>query len=333
MQKPEQTDYCKIDPSSKSVLHAVIDTEEQFDWSHSFSRNSVGVEHMHFIGRVQEIFDQYGIVPVYVVDYPVASKPEGYLPLREIHSTGRCVIGAHLHPWVTPPFQETVSRRNSFPGNLPLALETAKLETLSECIYGNLGIRPTIYKAGRYGIGPNTFDIIENLGFQIDVSVCPHVDYSDEEGPDFTFHTSWPYWFGKKRRLLELPKNVGYVGRLRKRGVHLHRMAKRPIFEKAHLPGILARSGMLNKVWLSPEGYTVAEQIELVRSLYRDGLRIFSWAFHSPSVEPGNTPYVQSCEDLDRFLSGIRQFFDFFMGEFGGRPATPMQIRDTLLVS
>jgi len=84
---------------------------------------------------------------------------------------------------------------------------------------------------------------------------------------------------------------------------------------------------LLNRIWLSPEGYTLAENIALLRALYRDGLRIFSFAFHSPSVQPGNTPYVTSQSDLERFLSQCRGFFDYFMGQIGGAATTPLELK------
>jgi hypothetical protein len=97
-----------------------------------------------------------------------------------------------------------------------------------------------------------------------------------------------------------------------------------------HAIGALAQLGILNKVWLSPEGYLTAEHIQLVRTLHRDGVRIFAFAFHSPSVEPGHTPYVQSQHDLETFLECCRRFFDFFMGELGGQPTTPLELKEHL---
>jgi hypothetical protein len=107
-------------------LIVVIDTEEEFDWSREFSRENTAVRSLRSIEKIQAIFDDYRITPVYVVDYPVAFQPDGYRPLQEIYQSGRCILGAHLHPWVNPPFEERVSRYNSFPGNLPPALEAKK---------------------------------------------------------------------------------------------------------------------------------------------------------------------------------------------------------------
>ena len=326
-------DYCRFSPSKKPKLIVVIDTEEEFDWASDFSRDNTSVQAMRWIGRVQEIFDAYRITPVYVIDYPVASQADGYRPLQEIHADGRCLIGTHVHPWVNPPFDEKVCAHNSFPGNLSADLESAKLDVLSQMIAERFGTSPTIYKAGRYGIGPHSGAILEKQGYEVDLSVCPYMDYSAEGGPDFSAYSSWPFWFGAQRRLLALPLTTGFTGFLRRWGYVLHHIASHGILARLRAAGILARLQAVNRVWLSPEGYTLQENIDLLRALYRDGLRVFSFAFHSPSVEPGHTPYVRSQRDLDRFLLHCRQFFEFFTDELGGQPITPLQLKARLLES
>jgi hypothetical protein len=333
MLNPKPADYCRLNALEKARLAVIVDTEEEFDWSSGFSRHNTAVRSMRLISRVQKMFDDYGITPVYVIDYPVASQPDGYRPLQEIHAAGRCLIGTHLHPWVNPPFEEPVNRFNSFPGNLQRTLEASKLHILSDCVGERFGTYPTIYKAGRYGIGPHTAEILEEQGYEVDLSVCPYMDYSTEGGPNFTHSSARPYWFGRHRRLLELPLTVGFAGLLKPWGRILHGVASRPPLARLHTVGILARLGLVNKIWLSPEGYLSSEHTQLVRSLHRDGLRIFSFAFHSPSVEPGNTPYVTSQHDLETFLRRCRRFFDFFMGELGGRPTTPLELKDHLAES
>jgi hypothetical protein len=330
MLDPHPADFCSSDPGQRAKLIVVIDTEEEFDWSLAFSRENISVRSLQSIVKVQAIFDDYGITPVYVVDYPVAFQPAGYRPLQEIYWSGRCIIGAHLHPWVNPPFEEPVSHVNSFPGNLPPALEAEKLRILGEVIGERFGFSPTIYKAGRYGIGPRTAGILEDQGYEVDVSVCPRMDYSAQGGPNFTAFSAWPYWFGQNRRLLEIPLSVGFVGGLRLWGNFLQRLTSSPLMNRRHLGGILFRFGLHNRAWLSPEGYTLGENIALLRTLYREGVRIFSFAFHSPSVEPGNTPYVASQLDLERFLSQCRSFFEYFIGKLGGVPTTPSALKTEL---
>lgn len=329
MLHPSPEDYCNLPCSSPPHLVVVIDTEEEFDWSRGYSRSNTAVTAMRHIGRAQTLFDEYKIKPVYVIDYPVASQEEGYRPLQDIHADGRCVIGAHLHPWVNPPFDEPLLKRNSFPGNLPRALEAKKLQVLGERIGERFGHAPVLYKAGRYGIGPHTASILEEQGYQIDLSVCPCMDYSGEGGPDFTSYSAWPYWFG--RGLLELPLTVGYTGRFRRWGKMCRHLLTSERSIRWRIPGALARLNLLEKVWLSPEGYVSSELISLLRALMSDGLRVFTFAFHSPSLAPGHTPYVRSRRDVEEFLTRCRSLFDFFMGECGGRPTTPMEVKSMLV--
>jgi hypothetical protein len=332
MLSPHPKNFCAIDPKEQAKLIVVIDTEEEFNWSLDFSPQNTSVKSMRSIGRIQAVFDEYRIRAVYVVDYPVVVDPEGYRPLEEIYKSDRCVIGAHLHPWVNPPLEEEVNRRNSFPGNLAPSLEAAKLRILGDLIGERFGSQPVIYKAGRYGIGPNTADILEDQGYEVDLSVCPYMDYSHEGGPNFIAYSAQPYWFGKKHRLLEIPLSVGFVGWLKPWGGLCSELVAQYPFNKLRLGGLLARTGLLDRIWLSPEGYTLTENLTLLRSLYRAGVRTFSFAFHSPSLEPGNTPYVTSQKELDRFIAHCRDFLDSFMGEFDGVPTTPLELKMHLSV-
>jgi hypothetical protein len=233
--------------------------------------------------------------------------------------------------WITRLLfsQTVIALCSRFPGNLPRSLEAAKLRILGDLIGEKFGSRPVIYKAGRYGIGTNTVDILEEQGYEVDLSVCPCMDYSSEGGPNFTKCPALPYWCGKNNRLLEIPFTVGFVGWLR-HWPGLYNLASSFPFDRLHLGGVLARSGLLDRIWLSPEGYTLAENIALLRTLYRNGVRVFSFVLHSPSVEPGNTPYVTSQNDLERFLSQCRDLFDYFMGQFNGVPTTPLELKKHL---
>ena len=314
-----------LPPSGPATLFVVVDTEEEFDWSAPFSRQSTSVTAMRHIGRAQQLFDRFGIVPTYVIDYPVASQPEGSAPLAEFASAGRATIGAHLHPWVTPPHDEDVSRANSFAMNLPASLEAAKLATMVETIDRTFGTRPQIYKAGRYGIAARTLATLHALGFTVDTSVNPHMDYTSERCPDFREFDSRPCWL--RRDLLEVPCTTGFAGVAGSwLGSRLHATAL-ALPSQLRAVGILSRLGVTNRIMLSPEGSTLDEMKAVTRALIGRGLRTFTFSFHSPSVEPGHTPYVRSQADLGRFLQTIEQYFEFFFGELAGRTTTPLAFR------
>lgn len=312
------------------TLMVLVDTEEEFDWSQPLASENTGVVSMRAQERAHRIFDKYGIKPIYVADYPVVSQKDGVEPLRELLADGKCTIGAHLHPWVNPPFDEVVCNINSYPGNLPETLERDKLHRLTDMIEQSFGQRPVVYKAGRYGAGFNTAAILDELGYEIDASVLAWSDLSGDEGPDFSHCGSMPYWFGDHRRLLEIPMTVGYVGALRSAGPTLHGLLRSATGMTLHLPGIFSRAGLFERIVLTPEGITSEEHVKLTRALLAAGQRVFSFTYHSPSLAPGNTPYVQSDADLSAFLDKFERYFDFFFGDIGGRAATPLEIKSLM---
>src|SRR6185295_9301831 len=163
----------------------VVDTEEEFDWSAPFARENVSVTAIQDVGRLQQVVEPHGLVPTYVVDYPVAATPASSATLAEVASRGACRIGAHLHPWVTPPFDEPLVPPMSFGCNLGKAVEGAKIAHLQDAIVRNMGVQPRVYKAGRYGFGETTAEILEAQGFTTDTSVIPHMDFRAESGPSF----------------------------------------------------------------------------------------------------------------------------------------------------
>jgi hypothetical protein len=310
----------QIPPAEAPRLHVVIDTEEEFDWHAPYARANTSVTAMRHISRVQTIFDRFGIAPTYVVDYPVASQPGGYEPLLEIAARGGCTIGAHLHPWVNPPFDETVSVAHSFTGNLPPTVQRAKIVALCDAIGEHLATTPRMFKAGRYGLGCDTVEVLEELGFEIDGSICPRFDFSDQLGPSFAGFDSSLFYLTPG--LLEIPCTVDYVGWSGALRPALHRLASSAALARSRAVGVFARLGVTNQVMLSPEGNELAEMQALTQALVARGVRHLTLSFHSPSVEPGHTPYVRSQQDLDRFLRTIEQYCEFFMKAAGGRPIT-----------
>jgi hypothetical protein len=315
----------RVAASERPLLFVVIDTEEEFDWSAPYSRANTGVTAMKHIHRVQTILERYKVKPIYVIDYPVASQPAGFGPLQQIWGEGRCHIGAHLHPWVNPPYVEEVNRRNSFTCNLPADLQRAKLRALADCIAQRFERQPRIFKAGRYGIGEATVGLLDELDFEVDTSISPRMDFRAEGGPSFAAFDSTPFFLSD--RVLELPCTIDYVGWAGALRPTLHRIAARPVPERFKAVGILARAGVVNRVMLSPEGNTFPEMRSLVKELFSTGLRTFTLSFHSPSVEPGHTPYVRTDTDLGVFLRCLEDFCDFFFGAFDGISGDPYEFR------
>jgi len=317
---------------TRPVLLVIVDTEEEFAWDRAFDRASVGTTSIAGQPLMHErVFDEFGIVPTYVCDWPVASTPDSATTLRRLMEEGRCEIGTHLHPWVSPPYSEEVTTFNSYAGNLAPELEYEKLRRLTQAIGDAFGRAPATFKAGRYGLGAHTAESIASLGYTIDASVVPYSSFADDGGPDFRAYDEHPYWFkAGQRDLLELPVTTGYAGWLRAFGPQLFELSRRPLARSARVGGILARSRALERIRLSPEVATGAEMRRLTSSLLADGCEVFSLTYHSPSLVAGHTPYVRSAADLERFIATVQDYCAWFRDEVGGQFMSISALKDMM---
>lgn len=309
------------------ILSVVVDAEAEFDWSGPFSGAHLKVSNLAHQEPAQRLFEKYGIRPAYLVDYAVASQADGYRPIQQFHQSGACEVGVHLQPWETPPLHEDGSEVNSFVGNLPIDLQRKKLAVMTELVERTFRLRPTMHKAGRYGLGKETPQVLAEFGYDMDLSILPATDLTPQHGPDFRFHPSRPFWLGPDDRIFELPMTVGFVGPLKLVGRSTAVCLLSPRGERLHVPGVLARLRLLERIRLSPEGMTFEDLRRLTLSLLREGHRIFSLTYHSPSLLPGCTPYVQSHADLARFMRRLERYLEFFFSELGGTALTPTQVR------
>lgn len=298
-----------------------VDAEEEFDWTRPIARDGHTLHSIARLARFQEFCEGQGVCPVYLVDYPIATSPAAGDILRGAIAAGRAEVGVQLHPWVNPPFDEEVTERNTFAGNLPPALEREKFMRLLAAIKANFGTDPLIYRAGRYGVGPNSASILAEGGITIDSSVRARFDYSAGGGPNFRDFPVTPYWLDRQPGLLELPLTTVYWGLLRQLGPWLYpKMWRAP-----RLRGALARIGLLERIPLTPEGVTLEEAIRGIDIAVDEGLPVLVFSFHSPSLAPGFTPYVRNEDDLDALYDWWRGAFAY-LARRGVRPVNVAQL-------
>ncbi len=274
-----------------------VDTEEEFNWHAPFDRNNRAVTHLSAVPKFHALCKSNGIKPIYLVDWPVVVAPQGAEMFRAYAQSGEATVGTQLHPWVCPPFTENVTTFNSYACNLPAELEREKLAVLTEAITEAVGIAPFIYRAGRYGIGRKTPRYLKELGYKIDTSVRARFSYTDHGGPDFTAEPVYPYMLSEG--LLELPLTTVFKGGLQ--GFSSQNLCK--LVGNETVKGILAKTRLLNRISLTPEGIPLGGALNGIDRALEEGIGLLNFSFHSPSLVPGHTPYVRNADDLKEFYA------------------------------
>ncbi|MBD59573.1 MAG: WalW protein [Citromicrobium sp.] len=299
---PRADQATRFAPGFAPASLLTVDTEEGFDWNGPFTRDRHDLDHLDGLPAFQTLCEELGVSPVYLVDWPIVQSGKARDIIGAAVERGAAEVGVQLHPWVNPPFDEEVNPRNSYAGNLPPELERAKFTRLRDAIEEAFGAPPMIYRAGRYGLGPATKALLHETGVVIDSSVRALYDYSPGSGPNYEAFPNRPYWISREPPLLELPLTTVYRGALARHGAALFpRLARLP-----YGAGLAARTGLLERIALTPEGTPLASAIEAVDTALADGLPLLVLSFHSPSLAPGNTPYVRTQRDLDDLFAWLR---------------------------
>lgn len=299
-----------------------VDTEEEFDWAASFDRHNTSTSATQALALGQAYFARAGIKPLYYVDQPVVDCDAAADFLAGQVADGAADVGVHLHPWVTPPHVEEVNSRNSYVGNLPRDVEQAKLRHVRDAIVQRIGLRPVAYRAGRYGIGPSTLEILAEEGFLIDSSVRSLFDYRGDGGPDFRRERLMPWRCGPDNAIVELPLTTMFTGRLRRFGP----LAYLGMDQFPTVKAAMARAGWMERVPLTPEGVPAGKACEAIDAAIDHGLPLLTMSFHSPSLAVGHTPYVRSSRDLEDFYS----WFDRVLDHCARRGLLPIDVAEIL---
>ena len=303
--------------TNRPVCAMAIDAEEDFDWDRPVYGTGYTTSCMRNLRDLQGIVGAYGLVPTYLLTYPVIDDLAAVQILRRHLGRGECALGVQLHPWVNPPFESGEQAGTSFSGNLAPELEERKLIELKRRFVECFGLEPRVYRAGRYGIGPHTAPMLERHGFTVDTSLAPRTVSTDVDGPDHSNYDYEMFWFGENRRLLELPLCRSIVGWGGKWAPAIYRLLATPLMNRLHAPAVITRLRCAERITLSPEGNDAAAMLRLVRHLRARGQTIFVLSFHSSSLAAGSNPYVRSKADLHAFYDRLSSVLDTMAYELG----------------
>jgi len=300
-----------------TLLVVSLDTEED-NWHRS--RDGVTVENIRELPCQARFFERLGVRPTYFTTYQVAIDPCAADVMRDVGDDGGAEIGAHLHPWNTPPLDEPLSPPNSMAKNLPAALQLAKLERLTGALAQSFGAAPTAFRAGRYGIGAETIGALVRCGYQVDSSVSPTVDLrSVDQGPTFVGAPLTPYRVDGHRDVrvpapdgpvVEMPLSYGF-----NRGPFGFWEPLRRVLEAAplrwlRLDGVASRTGLVRRLSLSPEFQSADDMLTLSALLLEHGVRFLHMSWHTPSLKPGLSPFAPTRAAVDRLYASIEAYLD-----------------------
>ena len=206
-------------------LVITVDTEADNQWRPEAPQT---VENLAVVPRFQSLCDEYGFPPTYLCTYEVATSPAFESAIGSA-AADRAEVGAHLHPWSTPPFDRAWDGNGAahpYPLELPRPLLADKLSTLTSALRARTGRAPTSHRAGRWGFSASQVPILTALGYEVDCSVTPGVSWRGDRGlhgggADFSSAGIHPYELSAgdvcapgDSGLLEVPVTIVHTSRM-----------------------------------------------------------------------------------------------------------------------
>jgi hypothetical protein len=297
-----------------AIVIVSVDTEEDNWWR---ARAGVTVDNVRHLRPLGAFFRRLGVRPTYFTTYAVATDPPAAGAVRALVADGGAEIAAHLHPWNTPPLDEPFVPRNSMLNNLPGELQLAKVRRLTAALERAFGLLPRAFRAGRFGLGPETVAALRACGYRVDSSVTPFLSWEQVDGgPNFVGAPFQAYRLGDgdvrqpapEGDLVEIPLSRGF-----NRGPFRVWAPARRLLEAApsrwvRLGGLAARTGLVRRIALSPELASAAEMLTLSRRLLEHGARHLQLSWHSPSLTPGLSPFTATTADVARLYRAVEAY-------------------------
>jgi hypothetical protein len=307
---------------SKKHLTVVVslDVEEEGLFSGAYPRQGAGLANIAELSRLEFLPRDYGLPLTLLCDHPVLTHAPSLTVLSGLLGRVGGELGAHLHPWNTPPFPDMPWPEPVSTAVMPLDVFQAKLETLQTAVRAFAGHPATSFRMGRWNLFRRAMAVLPQTGFTVDSSVAPlrHVP----GGPDHFLAPADPYWTRPAGpdgpRLLEAPTTqvplVPGSGRL------AHALARRlPTGLRDMVLGGFMKTLTLgvNPVWMPEATMRLAARTHVGR-----GGRVLTLFWHSSELLPGASPHFPDRAAVDAFLSKVRRFADWLRRTFRVRGAT-----------
>ncbi len=303
------------------LLAISIDVEEEGLFCGRYPRTPGGVENVAELRRLEFITSEFGIPLTLLVAHSVAVS----LPCRVILDRFReklgAEIGAHLHPWNTPPFQELAHAEPVRSSLLPPRLLEAKFETLLTSLK-DIGVFPQSFRMGRFDLGRGVCRLLPGCGIKVDSSIVPL--RNARGGPDHflapadPFPLKWTTLFGK----------TGEEGKEQNRQVWEAPLTNIAIFPASarlvyRLAGRLPAKGRdavltgfrhIGAAGIHPAWYPL-QSMKAAAALHRArGGQVLNMFLHSSELMPGATPSFRTTGAVDGLVEKIRKFLTWLVG-------------------
>jgi hypothetical protein len=317
-----------VDMNRRLKLVVTVDVEEEGLFTGRYPRVPPGVKNVYELRRIEFITREFGFPLTLLVTYPAAVELPCAKILRSWHRELGAELGAHLHPWSTPPFADLPCPEPVRSDLMPESLLRAKLESLKDVLESRLEVRAASFRMGRFDLGEGVRRLLPTCGFHTDSSVVP-CRLVDNVADHFMAGNE-PFWWGRDEgegnSLLEVP--LTQLTFLPELAARLYRVSQRLTEPRRLILHSAFRA--LGVVGIQPAWYPLSSMQWAARLHHARGGKVLTMFLHSTELLPGANPDYPTEAAVRRLTGRIRQFLQWLTTRYSIEGVTLSQLHHSL---
>lgn len=304
----------------KPAFIITIDTEGDNLWQ---NRREIKTENARFLPRFQSLCERFGFKPVWLTNYEMATDPAFVEFAKDVIARDAGEVGMHLHAWNSPPDHDLTGddwRWQPYLIEYPAAVMREKVSFMTQLLEDTFSTKMLSHRAGRWAFDSRYAKLLIELGYQVDCSVTPRVNWRNAKGApqgaggtDYQHFPQHAYFLDVEdisrpgtSPLLEVPMSIQY---------------KHPAWLNAAKQGYdrlrgKYRSPSVN--WLRPSGGNAAGMIDVAQKCLKQGNGYVEFMLHSSEFMPGGSPTFKDEAAIEGLYRDLEQLFEWLAGRTQG---------------
>lgn len=288
-----------------------IDTEGDNLWQ---NHDRIDTRNAAFLPRFQSLCEKWGFKPTWLTNYEMAVDPVYVEFAKDVIARNQGEVGMHLHAWNSPPLHDLTGddwRHKPYLIEYPQPVIGQKVNFMTQLLEETFQTKMLSHRAGRWAFNEHYASLLTELGYKVDCSVTPRVDWrhsaGDPNGNGGTDYSKFPrqaYFIDPqdiakpgRSSLLEVPMSTQYrysplVNRV-KQSVDRLRGKK--------------RGAKVN--WLRPAVGNLDNMKRVVEKTLAEGSDYVEFMLHSSEFMPGGSPTFKTEADIEKLYDDLEQLF------------------------
>ena len=272
------------------------------------------------VNNLQPIFDKHHVKATYLLSPEIMMDKQSVAVFKSFGN--KVELGTHLHAeFIEPQANFNCTNTSQFQSDFDSEVERTKLENLTFLFKQTFDYQPLSFRAGRFGIGNQSLQILQNLGYTVDSSVTPDTKWTNQISGNIVNFNGAPYQpyypsiddFCKEgtMNILEVPvsvinRKISRMPLFLKRNLKLNRSYQQIIFNYC--------TNFSKPAWLRPTN----SDIETLKNITNRFIKIggkddvfLCMMFHSNEFELDMSPYSLTKPAMDKIIDRLDSYLEW----------------------